>query len=332
MPLTRLLQTRAGRVARYAVSIGLVSAFIWLIDWTELSRLRGRFDWGPVAWGVLLAGATYPLHAWRWLLLYRAQGLALPWSWAHRVTWIGNFYNSLLLGGLGGDAARAFYVCRDAPNQRLGGLASIVMDRVMGLLVLFALALVGIAAKLREVLAHPELRLIGAVATGALILGLVAAVVLLRAGPETWPAPLRRVVGEARAASLAGILANLRASPRAHLGAFALGGVIWLMDFVSVWLLAVGLGLGLPFIETCLAVCVAYVATALPISVGGHGVREGALLFTLGLFGLVSPSGPERESALLLAVLVWAETMLWSLFGGLYLLSPARRPHAAPPP
>jgi glycosyltransferase 2 family protein len=324
MPLSRLLQTRAGRLARYGVSIGLVTAFVLLIDWTELGRLRGQFRWGPVFWGVILAGATYPLHAWRWLLLYRAQGLALPWRWAHRVTWIGNFYNSLLLGGLGGDAARVFYVCRDAPEQRLGGLASLVMDRVMGLMVLFVLALVGIGAKLGEVLAHPELRLLGAATALAFAAGLVAGIMLLRTAPESWPAPLQRAIGETRVRSLSGLLANLRGSPRAHAWAFALSALIWVMDFVSVWLLAAGLGLDLPFVETCLAVCVAYVATALPISVGGHGVREGALLFTLGLFGLVSASGAERESALLLAVLVWAETMLWSLFGGLYLLSPAR--------
>jgi uncharacterized membrane protein YbhN (UPF0104 family) len=79
-------------------------------------------------------------------------------------------------------------------------------------------------------------------------------------------------------------------------------------------------------LETCIAVAVAYAATALPISVGGHGVREGAMLVVLGLFGLVPAAGADRDRALLLAVLVWAVTMLWSLVGGGVLLfaSPAR--------
>jgi hypothetical protein len=46
----------------------------------------------------------------------------------------------------------------------------------------------------------------------------------------------------------------------------------------------------------------------------------------LGLFGLVPAAGADRDRALLLAVLVWAVTMLWSLVGGGVLLfaSPAR--------
>ena len=77
-------------------------------------------------------------------------------------------------------------------------------------------------------------------------------------------------------------------------------------------------------IETAVAVAVSYAVTALPISVGGHGVREGALLTVLGLFGLLPAGSETRETALLLAMLVWAVTMGWSLFGGLVLLA-ARR-------
>jgi hypothetical protein len=75
---------------------------------------------------------------------------------------------------------------------------------------------------------------------------------------------------------------------------------------------------------------VAYAATALPISVGGHGVREGALLTTLATFGLLAT--PElHERGVLLALLVWATTIFWSLFGGLFVLAaPKILPPTAP--
>ncbi len=69
---------------------------------------------------------------------------------------------------------------------------------------------------------------------------------------------------------------------------------------------------------------VAYAATVLPVSVGGHGIREGALLGMLALLGLL-PDDSSRQLALLLAVLVWAISVLWSLVGGAVLLL-ARRP------
>ena len=115
----------------------------------------------------------------------------------------------------------------------------------------------------------------------------------------------------------ADILARAHSTPLAL--ALASSYAIWLLDFLSVWLLARSLGLPLPFIEVSLAMSVAYAATVLPVSVGGHGIREGALLAMLALLGLL-PDDVSRQLALLLAVLVWATSVFWSLVGGAVLL------------
>ena len=314
------LDTPPGRVARYLVSVALVVWFVISIDWRQFGGLRGNFVWGLVAWAALLAGAAYPLHAWRWWLLLRAQGLDLSLAWAHRVTWIGTFYNAFLLGGLGGDAARAFYVCRDEPARRAGGLAATLLDRVMGLVVLMSLAVLALVAKAGALAHEPGLRWIFLAALVVSLGSGVAAWLLLRIAPARWPTILRGALGERWLDTLADLWARTRATPREHAAALAVSYAIWLLDFVSIWLLARAVGLPLPFLETCIAAAVAYAATALPISVGGHGVREGAMLLVLGLFGLVPAAGPDRDRALLLAVLVWAVTMLWSLVGGGVLL------------
>ena len=120
--LATLLATPAGRAARYLVSLTLLGLLVHRLDWRQLSALRGQFSL-PLAFAALLiAGSTYPLHAWRWWLLLRAQGLPLSFHWSHVVTWIGQFYNAFLLGGIGGDAARVFYLVRDAPAQRASNI------------------------------------------------------------------------------------------------------------------------------------------------------------------------------------------------------------------
>jgi len=320
------LDTPPGRVARYLVSVALVAWFVFSIDWHRFGGLRGDFAGGLVVWAALLAGTAYPLHAWRWWLLLRAQGLDLSLGWTHRVTWIGTFYNSFLLGGLGGDAARVFYVCRDEPAHRAGGLAATVLDRALGLVVLMSLAALALVAKAGALAREPGLRWIFLVALAVSLGGGAIAWLLLRTAPARWPAALRRALGEPRLDLLADLWARTRATPRQHAAALALSFAIWLLDFVSIWLLARAVGLPLPFLETCIAAAVAYAATALPISVGGHGVREGAMLMVLGLFGLVPAAGLDHDRALLLAVFVWAVTMLWSLVGGGVLLfaRPAR--------
>lgn len=322
--LSALLDTPAGRFARYAFSALLVAALVWNIDWRQFAGLRGQFALAPVALATLIAGLTFPLHAWRWWLLLRAQDLPRSFHWAHVVTWIGNFYNAFLLGGLGGDAARAFYVCRDDPTQRAAGLAATFLDRVLGLIVLLSLAALTLLLKLETVTHHAELRLLLALCAVLSITGGIAFAVICRR-PPPW---LTHWLGETRAATLADILRRAGSARRPFIAALASSYVIWLLDFVSVWLLARSAGLPLPFIDVSLAMSVAYAVTVLPVSVGGHGVREGAMLGTLALLGRI-PTDDARQHALLLAVLVWAVSVGWSLVGGAVLLL-ARR--LLPPP
>lgn len=323
--LFALFDTPAGRVTRYLCSALVVAALVASIDWRQFAGLRGRFEVGPVALATLVAGLTFPLHAWRWWLLLRAQGLALSLHWAHVVTWIGNFYNAFLLGGLGGDASRAFYVCRDAPGRPAAGLAATFLDRVLGLVVLLSLAALTLLLKLETVARHAELRLLLALCAALSLASVIAFLVACRR-PPAW---LVRRLGEKHAATLADILQRARATPATLLAALVASYAIWLLDFVSVWLLARSLGLPLPFIEVSLAMSVAYAATVLPVSVGGHGIREGALLGMLALLGLL-PDEPARQLGLLLAVLVWAVSVFWSLAGGAVLLLARRWRPAAP--
>ncbi len=309
--LLALLDTPAGRAARYACSALLVAALVWSIDWHQFSGLRGKFSLAPVTLATLVAGLTFPLHAWRWWLLLRAQGLTLSLHWAHVVTWIGNFYNAFLLGGLGGDAARAFYVCRDEPARQAAGLAATFFDRLLGLVVLLSLAAVTLLLKLETVARHAELRFLLVLCAALSLASGIAFIVFCRQ-PPPW---LAHRLGPIHSATLTAILVRAHSTPSALLSALALSYAIWLLDFVSVWLLAHSIGLPLPFIEVSLAMSVAYAATVLPVSVGGHGIREGALLGMLALLGLL-PDDATRQLALLLAVLVCAVSILWSLVGG----------------
>jgi len=328
--LTSFLATPAGRAARYLISLTLLWLLARQIDFTQLATLQGQFSLPLTITAVLIAGITYPLHAWRWQQLLRAQGVPLSLHWAHVVTWIGQFYNAFLLGGIGGDAARVFYIVRDASAQRAAGFTTLIIDRAMGLVVLMALAAAALAARSLSFAVEPRLGWLLFAAIAICISGGLTAVVLLRVNPTRWPQALRRLLGPARLATACQLLDSIRATPLVHLTALGLGGVIWILDFISAWLLALAIGLDLPFLETCVAMSVAYAATALPISVGGHGVREGALLTTLAAFGLLAT--PElHDRAVLLALLVWATTIFWSLFGGLFVLAaPKLLPPTAP--
>jgi uncharacterized protein (TIRG00374 family) len=318
------LNSPAGKIFRYLVSAGIVLGFILFVDWHKLSALHGQIQLWPAVGAALLAGLGYVLHGPRWWLLLKAQGLPLSQGWAQRVTWIGTFYNSFLLGGLGGDAARLVYVCKDAPpRQRTSGIAATVLDRMLGMVVLFCLAILALATEAHALGEQSQLRWIFLVVLSSV----TVAITLLCIG-LFWNQPLLTKLERHAPRWFAEIAHKatdafhaLRSSPRYSILAVGVSFSIWALDFASVWLLAQSLGYELPFFKTCIAVSIAYAVTALPISVGGHGVREGGLLLALQGLGLLAASD---DRALLLALGTWGITLLWSGVGGLVLLfSPA---------
>lgn len=328
-PLFAALDSPLGRVFRYLFSAAIIVFFITRIDWAQLARLRQDLGWGLIALATLAAGFTFPLHAWRWWLLYRAHGVTLSFDWSHRVTWIGQFYNSFLLSGVGGDAARVFYILRDAPDNKAGGMASIAVDRAIALVVLLGTAAGGLVLKLSALRQSAELQMILWTSLALLLASLSATLWLWQTDPRRWPAWIVTRIGPDRLGRVADEIDKLKAARGVFAPSILITLAIWWGDFAAIWLFARGIGLALPFAETCIAGCVAYAASVLPLSVGGHGIREGALIGTLALFGLVPSSGPVHDQGLLLGLLIWAATLFWSGFGGLFLLFGA--PQAAAP-
>lgn len=132
-------------------------------------RFLAAFGWYIA--GVMLAFV-------RWWLLVRAVDLPLALRHAFRLGWIGMFFNLVIPGAVGGDVVKAAYLVRDQ-DRKARAVASIVIDRLIGLLGLFLLAAIagGVAW---ERLARPVRPIVVAswVACGvtALLLGLSFAI------------------------------------------------------------------------------------------------------------------------------------------------------------
>lgn len=319
MQVTPFLRSPLGSVLRYAVTLGLLAWLAGRVDWSRFGRL-GVIEWPQLLGAALLAGVAYPLQAWRWQLLLRAQGITLPAGWVHRVFWIGQFWNSFLPGGVAGDALRFGYLWRARPDRRGAAAAGLVADRLLGLGALLALAVLALGLHLSLAEGGSQLHQLFAASLAALGLLLVVGWSAIR---TRWWEPLSvRLLGPERATALHDAALALGAQPGVLVKGAGLSVVVWLVDFISLWLLAGSVGLTVGVLAMTVAAAAAYVAAALPISIGGHGVREGALVVVLTLLGL----GAGHSGALAhLALVFWAVTVAWSAVGGLvWLLAPPR--------
>lgn len=75
----------------------------------------------------------------RWWFLLKMQEIRISLWEAIRLTFLGQFFNAVVPGTVGGDLVKGYYVARHTP-KRAGVLMSILVDRLLGLVELVMLA------------------------------------------------------------------------------------------------------------------------------------------------------------------------------------------------
>ena len=138
---------------RFYFAALLIGGLIWLRH-EQLSQCLAVFDYRYV----IPAMAAYGLHmiavSWRWRKLAVMQGYRLSNAEAFSLTMQGFFFSLIIPGGaIGGDVAKMGLLSRRTPpGSRVEGIFTIFMDRVVGMLALFTLALLLMAATCRQFL------------------------------------------------------------------------------------------------------------------------------------------------------------------------------------
>jgi uncharacterized membrane protein YbhN (UPF0104 family) len=119
----------------------------WAINWVVAqagANLQHEFktcNWGWIVVTVLLTALGTAVSSYRWSCLLALQQVVISQWDAFRLTMIGVFFNLFGLGGVGGDVFKMYYVRSHAGERTTEAMLSIVVDRVLGLLGLFAVAL-----------------------------------------------------------------------------------------------------------------------------------------------------------------------------------------------
>ena len=255
----------------------------------------------------------------RWWRLLWVAGCNVRWWDAFRLTYLGMFFNLVVPGLTGGDVVKAVLAVRENPGRRADALVSVVMDRLLGLVALAALAMVVIV-----LLGGPfeELRLPMALALVAMVVGAVVYTSTALRRLVRFESLLARLPLGQRLLEVDRAVLVYTRRPGEVLLAFALSLGNHFAAIAGVMALGVAFGVPQSIIgwwQYVAIVPVANIVSALPIAPGGWGVGEAAFHF---LFELVGASG-----ALGVAVSVTYRLcqLVVGLLGGLYLLRPARR-------
>lgn len=259
------------------VAVALLVAVWSLVDGPQALRLIGeaRAEWLAVALAALTAHTV--LAALRWRRVGRGLGITLMRREAVSEYYLSQLVNTVVPGGVVGDASRAVR-SRQSAGLGAAGLA-VVLERLAGqyaLIVVMATAVAVTIASPRGVEWPPSLvpGMVALVAGTLALPALIAAATLLpgRAGERA-----RALVAAVRRA-----VVDRGAAPT--VAALSFGTTACILTAFAATAAAIGAPLGVA--GTLAVVPVVLLATVLPITVGGWGVREGAAVALLPLAGL----------------------------------------------
>ncbi len=298
----RKRRDRILNILKVAISLGVLALFLRQVDVEEVLRLLQEMQWLPflAALALFLSGSF--VRAYRWGVLVWALGVEASWWRLVKLYLVGTFFNQFLPTGMGGDAVKMYELSR-ADHKAAAAISSVLVDRFLGLFVLFAMALAALAFSYQLVPIQVR-ALIAAVFIASLLGG---ALLLQRTWLEAWGQRL----GLNRLLNRIKILRELYDSLHEYgspaLGKATLASVAWnLILVLGYYLLARAVGIDLAIWYFFLFVPIISVLLMIP-SVGGLGVREGATTF---LFGQVADTNRAGALALAYLITLWVSALL----------------------
>ncbi|HMF23483.1 MAG TPA: lysylphosphatidylglycerol synthase transmembrane domain-containing protein [Pseudolabrys sp.] len=291
-------------VAKALISIGLIAFLASRLDYSRL------LSYWRVLNGVWIVGAVAVLIVEMCAIAAVRLNLMLVYVDARRkltttmqIALCGFFFEQVTIGFVGGDAVRLWLLKRaDVPLGR--AIRALLLDRTCGFASLVLLSLLGIHAllplvdeKVRSVIAGT---LIVSIATG--LVAVAVAFALTKLLPRSRLARFWERLGPQGQAVNVVALTTV----------FALAATTHLLNILVFWMLGQSLGLTMTLGQWFVVAPTVLLISMLPISVGGWGVREGAMVVALHGFGI------PTEEAVLPSILFGLCIVTATLPGGIF--------------
>ena len=308
-------------LVRIAVTVAILAYLATDIDMGEAARATAAISTPHLLFVLMLVAVDRAVMILRWLLLLRASGIDISTKDASRLFLVSSFVGSFLPAGIGADAARAYGLTRSKtqdprPNTPASeALASVAVDRLLGILSLVLMAIIGVITWTPE---EPG----GWRIPVAIMVALVACLAAFWANEWLrWLIPSHRHEGfvARRVLRLTDAVGRYRNRRGVLVHVLVWSIVVQVLRITQAYILGLGLGMTVPFSYFLLFMPLALLLLLLPISVSGFGLPQG------GIVWMLQPMGVPESQAFALSTLIVLTGLAGNL-PGLFLWLRARNP------
>lgn len=159
--------------AKWPFAAALMTFVLWR-HWDKLRQITEQaLHWPSIVMALGLCGGAIVLTFFRWYFLVKALGFAFTIRDALRLGFIGYLFNFVAPGSVGGDVVKATLLAKEQCNRRTTAVATVLLDRILGMLSLFLIGAWAAWPQWTEIRERAELKAL----VGLLILGSAAGLV-----------------------------------------------------------------------------------------------------------------------------------------------------------
>ena len=309
-------------LVRWPAALGILT-FLFYQHREGFDEISSRdFLWTWVLAAIAFRTISLTICCFRWWSLVRAQDIPFRFKDALRLGCLGNLFNFVVPGTVGGDVTKAVLITRERPEAKMIVAATVFLDRVLGLLSLLLLG--SLAALAHQGLwDHPQMAMAIVAFAGGSAVGLISIAVMLH--PAATNSRLAQKLTEIP--RIGNIVKELirgvglyQSRRRVLVGAILISLVGHSANVTAYFCCAEALQItdqAPGFATHLLIVPVAELAAAFLPLPGGIGAREGALQYLYGL--TTTTTGDLLQSGFyvavafsLISIIVAAVTGAWA--------------------
>lgn len=296
---------------RIAVTITLFAFLLKSVSWEPLLQTFKHLRYDMFLLGLAAGVMCVLFSTYGWYVLTLAGRIHCSLVYLVRLYLVGMAFSHFLPTNMGGDAIKAFYVGRESGNMA-ESTSAVLMSRMTSFFGMLLIALPGLAilhsgfsaSTIAWFLVLSLLLILAIASTIAVIAVLPAVSTYFLKYSWSHTKAFNTIVYVGRA------LRMMRKRPGTLGIAVIFGMLFWIASLVNYYGYAMALNIHVPFSFYVVAIPLVSIVAALPISINGFGVREGAFVYIFSTIHI------PATTSLLLALLVDAQVLFFGLIGG----------------